>query len=144
MTTTPSTVRSSADVRTGAPFRFARLASLAVVAAVANLALYGIGVLLGGAMTVVQAGVSTQIPWFLSALATLLPLLIAGGLVRLLARPLPVLLPVARWAGLALALLSIASPLLVATDLTSGLALAVMHVTAGIAWFLGLAPRTSR
>ncbi len=123
------------------PFRYARLAIVAAVAAVANALVFVIGEVAGASMSINSPAYS-QITLVMSAIATLLPLLIAGGATWLIARRVPAFRRIARVLGLAVALLSMISPFVVAQDLVTAISLAAMHLVAAAAWFVGTAPRT--
>lgn len=125
---------------TTAPFRLRRHTLLALGATAANAAVHLAGSALGASMHIDSPAYDT-ITLPLTIGATAVPLLLAGLAAWLLAHPLPVVRPVARWAGLVVAVLSIASPFVVADDLATALSLAAMHVVAGAAWFTGLTPR---
>jgi len=71
-------------------------------------------------------------------LATLAPLLLAGLIAILITRRLPAAQRWLAWAGLLVALVSIVAPLTLQADAATRAGLAVMHVVAGIAWFVAL------
>lgn len=140
MTTTHASAAESATARR--PFGLGRLAIIAVAAAAANALVFVIGSAAGASMGIDSPAYS-EITVVMSVFATLVPLLIAGAVTWLIARPWPTFHPIARWLGLAVALLSMASPFLVSQDAATAIALAAMHLVAGAAWFLALgAPRT--
>lgn len=70
--------------------------------------------------------------------ATAGPLLIAGLIAAAVVRRVPSLRRWAAWAGLALALVSVIAPLTLQAEAATRAGLAVMHVVAGIAWFVAL------
>lgn len=125
---------------TPSPFSLRRHAALAVAATAGTALVHVAGSALGASMHIDSPAYDT-ITLPLTVGATLLPLLLAGTVAWLLARPLPIVRPIAPWAGLALATLSMVSPFVLAQDLTTALSLALMHVIAGAAWFTGLTPR---
>ena len=112
-----------------------KMAAIAAIAAAANLTIYFAGYLVG-ANYQVNAGVSMQVPWFLAALATFSPLMIAGVITKAIASKRPGFQTFASWAGLTVATLSIGSVLVATQDPETIIALALMHVVAGAAWFL--------
>lgn len=132
MTTTPA---AAAGAR---PFRYGRLAIIAVIAAVANALVFAVGSAAAASMSIDSPAYS-QITLVMSALATLVPLLLAGAVTWLIARRFPGFRRIAQWAGLAVALLSMISPFVVAQDTATAFALAAMHLVAGAAWFFGVA-----
>lgn len=125
---------------TTTPFHLRRHAALALGATAANAVVHVAGSALGASMHIDSPAYDT-ITLPLTIGATAVPLLLAGLAAWLVARPMPVVRPVTRWAGLVVAALSIASPFVVADDLATALSLATMHVVAGAAWFTGLTPR---
>lgn len=70
--------------------------------------------------------------------ATAGPLLIAGLIATAVVRRVPSLRRWAAWAGLALALVSVVAPLTLEADAATRAGLAVMHVVAGVAWFVAM------
>ncbi len=112
-----------------------KLAATAAIAAATNLTIYFVGYSVG-ANYQVNAGVSMQVPWFLAALATFSPLMIAGVITKAIATKRPGFQTFASWAGLTVATLSIGSVLTATQDPATIIALALMHVVAGTAWFL--------
>lgn len=70
--------------------------------------------------------------------ATAAPLLVAGLVATAILRRLPSLRRWAAWAGLALAVVSVIAPLTLQADAATRAGLAVMHVVAGVAWFVAL------
>lgn len=136
-TTSPATPVGAAVA--ARPFGLGRHAIFAVAAAAANALVFTIGSGAGASMSIDSPGYS-QITLVMSALATLAPLLIAGLVTWLIARKRPGFRRVAQWLGLAVAVLSIVSPFIVAIDMATAISLAAMHVFAGAAWFLGVAP----
>ena len=111
-----------------------KLAATAAIAAAANLTIYFVGYSVG-ANYQVSAGVSMQVPWFLAALATFSPLLIAGVITKAIGSKRPGFQTFASWAGLTGAILSIGSVLVAAHDPATIISLGLMHVVAGAAWF---------
>lgn len=70
--------------------------------------------------------------------ATAAPLLVAGLVATAILRRLPSLRRWAAWAGLALAVVSVIAPHTLQADAATRAGLAVMHVVAGVAWFVAL------
>jgi hypothetical protein len=117
-------------------FRPPRFLAAVVAAAVANALVFGIALLADASMTI-PGPPEMPIGLAIVVVATLVPLLVAGVVCYFLIRAFPRL---GRWlplAGLIVAVASAAAPLTQAADLPTGIALAVMHVVAGVAWFLG-------
>ena len=119
------------------PFSRGRFAIVVVVAAVVNLAIFAIGSAAGASM-IVNTGSATQLIALLPVIATVVPLTIAGVVTWFVARRVRVFRPVAGWAGAAIALVSTIAPFVMSTDAATGVSLAVMHVVAGVAWFVAL------
>lgn len=111
-----------------------KLAATAAIAAATNLIIYFVGYF-AGADYQVNAGVSMQVPWFLAALATFSPLMIAGVVTKAISAKRSGFQSFASWAGLAVAILSIGSVLVATQDPATIISLALMHVVAGTAWF---------
>lgn len=126
----------------GQPFSLVRLALVAAAAAAANALVFAIGAAAGASMGIDSPGYS-QITLVMAIFATLMPLLLAGGVTWLIARSRPAFRRIAQWLGLAVALLSIASPFLVAQDIATGVSLAAMHLVAGLGWFFAVDARAS-
>lgn len=122
------------------PFDRRRFAVAVLVAAVMNAAVYTIGRGFGGSMIVTSPN-SLEISVLVVLVATIVPLTLAGVATWFIARRRPGIRRWAAWIGAAVAILSAPSPLLVAADPATGIALAVMHVVAGIAWFIALTGR---
>jgi len=112
-----------------------RLAATATIAAATNLTIYLVGYL-AGADYQVNAGVSMQVQWFMVALATFSPLMIAGVVTKAISAKRSGFQTFASWAGLTVATLSIASVFTAAQDTATIVALALMHVVGGSAWFI--------
>jgi steroid 5-alpha reductase family enzyme len=89
-------------------------------------------------MTVAMQGTTTTVSVLLTIGATAVPLVVAGAVTWYIARRQAGLRTVAQWLGLAVALVSVASALLAATELGTSIALSLMHVIAGIAWFVAV------
>jgi len=132
---TPRTDPTTASATT--PFSRGRFAIVVSAAAVVNLVVFFVGSAAGASM-VVNTGATTQLIALLPVVATVVPLALAGVVTWLVARRLPVLRVVAGWAGAVIALCSTAAPLIMSSDAATGLALAVMHVVAGVAWFVAI------
>ena len=71
------------------------------------------------------------------AVATAVPLLVMGAVVRVLARRFP-LRRLAGWVGLIFAIASSVGSFIAAADTMTALMLATMHFIAGFAWFIAL------
>ena len=111
------------------------LSTISGIAAGANVIVYALGKVLG-ANFVVNGGVTMEIPWFLPAFATFVPLLIAGISVRQISKKFTGFQVFASWAGLTFAFLSIGTVLVASQQVETIIALGIMHAIAGIAWFL--------
>jgi hypothetical protein len=117
-------------------FRPSRFLAAVVAAAVANALVFGIARFADASMTI-PGPPEMPIGLAIVVVATLVPLLIAGAICYFLIRAFP---RPGRWlplVGLIVAVASAAAPLSQAADLPTGIALAVMHVVAGVTWFLG-------
>ena len=77
-----------------------------------------------------------QVQWFMVALATFSPLMIAGVVTKAISAKRSGFQTFASWAGLTVATLSIASVFTAAQDTATIVALALMHVVGGSAWFI--------
>ncbi|GMA19204.1 hypothetical protein GCM10025862_12250 [Arsenicicoccus piscis] len=88
MTTTPAAAAPARAAAGSRPFRYGRLAITAVIAAVANTLVFAVGSAAGASMSIDSPAYS-QITLVMSAVATLLPLLVAGGATWLVARRFP-------------------------------------------------------
>lgn len=124
--------RSSPSTRIAFPV----VAVFALVAGAAvDLGLFAVGSAAGGAMAVhwpmVQA-ISAPIV----VVASLVPTTIALVVTWLAARRRPAFASFARWAGAAVAVLSMAAPLIGGDDLATRLSIAPMHLVVGAAWFI--------
>lgn len=119
------------------PFSLSRLGVAATAAAALNAVVFTLGSSAGAAMTV-RSSAYTDITLPLAVIATLAPLLVAGGITWLIARRRPGFRRIAQLLGTAVALLSMVSPFLVAQDTATGFTLAGMHLVGAAAWFLGL------
>jgi hypothetical protein len=119
------------------PFVPARFAIATASAAAVNVVLFLIVSATGASMVITQP---SETPLTLVALivATIAPLVLAGVVTWFLARRWPVIRTVAAWAGVAVAVLSAPSPLFASADLATGIALGIMHIVAGVAWFIGI------
>lgn len=137
-THTPSVPSSS---RT--PFSRARLAWATLAASVANAVLFLVFAAAGGRMVVTQPA-EQRLSVLVAIIATLVPLALAGIAVWFLARRWPMIRTVAAWAGLGVGVLSAFSPALVASDAMTAVGLGLMHVVAGVAWFVGIRPVPAR
>lgn len=125
------------------PFSPSRFATLAAAAAGLNLITYGIGAAVGASMVVAAPDVQ-EIPLVLAALATVVPMAVAGVLTWFIARRRPGFRRIAAWTGLVIGVLTAASPMASSADTPTGVALGFMHVIVGIAWFVALrAPRAT-
>lgn len=112
------------------------LAAAAAIAA-SNLAVLGIGLLLGADMQVARstAPAVTEIGVGLVLLMSLVPALLGGLLLWLAARRSMRAWHAVGWLGLALGLLTLPMPFSVAGSAGTTVTLATMHVVAGVVWF---------
>ena len=110
------------------------------VAAVLNLVVLAVLAATGADLSVTMAGGPGTLAIDAVAViaATVAPLLIAGLVATAIVRRVPSLRRWAAWAGLALALVSVIAPLTLQADAATRAGLAVMHVVAGVAWFVAL------
>ncbi|MFJ3957484.1 DUF6069 family protein [Arthrobacter sp. NPDC090010] len=131
----PSTQEASRPA-TETPSLWRRILLAGAASAVVNTALYALAVLIGASM-VMATPQPNRIPWFAPAVASLIPLLIAGLIAWIVVRKRPGASRWFAWGGLLFAVLSCAS-LLSAPDPATGLGLAAMHLVTGVAWFLAL------
>lgn len=114
------------------PITIKNTALATAAALVVNLIIFGIG---SAADATWDAGSPYPIGVPMVALFSLLPLVLAAGVVTLIVKRRPVFQRVAAWAGLAFALITIAGSLTMATEALTGLCLGAMHIVTGIAWF---------
>lgn len=118
------------------------------VAVALNLAVLAVLALVGADLdVVVPAGPGAiTIDAVAVIVSTAVPLLVAGLIAYAITRRFPGLRRWAAWAGLALAVASLIAPLSLEADGATRAGLAVMHIVAGVAWFVALiAPdRTAR
>ncbi len=112
-----------------------RLLAASGIAAVVNLALFVLGDALGATWVTISP---LPISPIVVVAATLLPLLVAGAVVRRIGAGHPARVRGAAWLGLIVAVAGLPMPFVASSDPTTALMLAPMHVTAGIAWFVGL------
>ena len=110
------------------------------VAAVLNLVVLAVLAATGADLSVTMAGGPGALTIDAVAViaATVAPLLLAGLVATAIVRRVPSLRRWAAWAGLALALVSVIAPLTLQADAATRAGLAVMHVVAGVAWFVAL------
>lgn len=110
------------------------------VAAVLNLVVLAVLAATGADLSVTMAGGPGTLAIDAVAViaATVAPLLLAGLVATAILRRVPSLRRWAAWAGLALALVSVIAPLTLQVDAATRAGLAVMHVVAGVAWFVAL------
>lgn len=120
------------------PFSLGALVAAAVVAAVANAVIFAISAASGAVMSV-ESPSYAEITLVMVIAASLVPLLVAGGVTWLIARRFPGFRRVAQWLGLAVAVASIASPIVATSNTATVVALAAMHLVSGAAWFVALA-----
>lgn len=119
------------------PFSWSRLTVVTAAALVINLAIYALG---KAADATWDAGAPYEIGAVAVVGATLVPLLLGGLVVSLLARRWPKSQRLLAWAGLVFALVSMPMGYIASQDGPTGLALGAMHVVAGFAWFFGVRP----
>lgn len=110
------------------------------VAAVLNLVVLAVLAATGADLSVTMPGGpgTLAIDAVTVIAATVAPLLIAGLVATAIIRRVPSLRRWAAWAGLALALVSVVAPLTLQAEAATRAGLAVMHVVAGVAWFVAL------
>jgi LytS/YehU family sensor histidine kinase len=109
-----------------------------IAAGIINAVIYFIGVAAGASMKV-DTPAYTDVSVLVVAVATIIPLLLAGFVTWLIARKYRGFLTFAKWAGLIFAILTIGSLLPTAEDAATLIALSVTHVVAGVLWFIGIA-----
>jgi hypothetical protein len=134
---------TTSTTSTPRPFHPSRFTIAAGSAAVLNLITYGIGSASGASMTV-TAPTAQEIPAFLTVIATLAPMALAGLVTWFIARSRPGFRRFAAWAGLAFGILTAASPLASSADIPTGIALGFMHIVVGAAWFTALQPSRTK
>lgn len=124
-------------------FSRARLAIAIGLAVVVNGIVFWIAVAAGAAGAVTQPAYQ-ELTVLVVILATVLPLALAGVVVWFIARRRPAFRRWAAWLGLVVAVVSAVSPLFVSADVATGVALGVMHIVAGVAWFVGIGGASAR
>lgn len=115
-----------------------RLAIAIITGAVVNLAIYLIGAAAGASMSI--SSPAMQITAATIIIGTIVPLALMGTITWVSSRRVPASRVWLAWAGLTFAVLGTASPFMFAADITTAFTLAFIHVAAGVAWFIGLAP----
>lgn len=121
-----------------APFKYSQFTLYMIAAGIINAVIYFIGVAAGASMKV-DTPAYTDVSVLVVAVATIIPLLLAGFVTWLIARKYRGFLTFAKWAGLIFAILTIGSLLPTAEDAATLIALSVTHVVAGVLWFIGIA-----
>lgn len=129
--------------QTAAPFKFSAFTLYIVAAALINAVIFYIGLAAGASMKV-DTPAYTDVSAIVVAIATIVPVLIAGFITWLIARKYRGFLSFAKWAGLIFAILTIASLFPTAQDTATLIALGITHVVVGVLWFLGLAKTATR
>ena len=105
-----------------------------LIAGLANVAVFLAGQAAGASMTVNALEINVAMALF----ATVALLAIAGLVTSLISRRHPGFLGTARWLGLVFGLVTAGMPLYASADVTTGVSLALMHVFAGLSWYLGI------
>ncbi len=121
------------------PGRGPRLAASVLGAAIVNVALFLI-FQAAGATYENTAGMPVGVVNVL--IMTIVPLLIGLGILALISRRRPGLIKIGKWAGIALALLTIAMTATTGFDTLGFIALALMHVIVALAIAIALRPTT--
>jgi|GEM_PF-1021188 len=121
-----------------AGIRWRRLAPAILIGVILNAGVFLIGRAAGASMEITDPTMTITV-WTI-LFGTAVPLLLFGLIAWAGSRRVPALRTWFAWAGLAFAVLPAVSPFLFAADLTSAIALAIIHVVAGVVWFIGLAP----
>jgi hypothetical protein len=112
---------------------------VAVAATVAiNLVVLGIASTAGAPMLTGAADAPEPVGVQAVVLASLVPMLLGAVLVVLVASRVPGLVRVLAWVGLSLGAVTAAAPLVLALDVSTGVALALMHLVAGVVWFVAV------
>lgn len=133
MTTLPAPGSSSTPKH---PFGLPRLVIAGVLAAAANLLVFGLAHATGTTITTFGTPMSAYEP----AVASFVPLVVIGLILWLLAPRWRRLGSIAPGLGGIVAALTAIAPLTIVGG-ASGLWLAPMHLIAGLAWYLGTRPR---
>ena len=116
---------------------WSRVARFAVIAAISNLVIFGIGSVAGSNW---QANGLT-IPWFVVLGTSVVPLFVAAGVTALLGLAWKSAAKVMAWIGLIFALVTVPGAFLATPELGTAIALGSMHVVVGIAWYLAVRRR---
>jgi hypothetical protein len=135
----PNSSLNAVTAKRGTPSDLVRIGAATAAAVVANLIILWAGDAAGASLKI-------DAPYDLNAAAviisTAVPLLAASAVVVYLLAPR---FPAARrrlaWAGAIFALVTAAMPFTVAEDTATAVTLALMHITAGAAWLVAVAPR---
>ncbi len=114
-----------------------RLAVATGIALIVNLLALTLGKSAGASMT--AAGPQT-IGIMMVAIATLVPMLVAGLLVALVVAKFPIIKAVAGWGGFAFALATSAGSFSLADNSSTAFTLASMHVITGLSWLFAIKP----
>ncbi|MBX9243708.1 hypothetical protein ICW40_02675 [Actinotalea ferrariae] len=136
-----STTTAAIAVPTSRVITPARTALAAGAALVVNLVIFFVAQALGATFDV---GSPQPVSALVVGLFSVVPLALAAVVVALVARRRPGFQRFAAWAGLAVALLTVAAPFTASDDLTTAIALGAMHVVVGFAWFAATAPTAPR
>ena len=138
MSATETTLSPAIPARRAVSLR-ALLISVGVAVAL-NLAVLAVLAATGADLDVVVPGGpgAITIDAIAVVVSTAVPLLLAGLIAYAITRRFPALRRWAAWGGLVLALASLVAPFSLDADAATRAGLAVMHVVAGIAWFVAL------
>lgn len=137
-----SAATSIASPAVNRPFRLTRLFGSAAAAAALNVIIY-IASSAAGVSMAMGAPVGVAVGLVQVIAMSVVPILLAGFILFQLCRFRPGLRAVARWAGLAFGVLSMAGPISLAGDVSTAATLAPMHLVVGVAWALALRPGAS-
>ena len=116
---------------------WSRVTRFALIAAISNLVIFGIGSVAGA--TWVASGLT--IAWFMILGASIVPMFVAAGVTALLGLAWKSAAKVMAWIGLVFAIVTVPSPFLATPELGTAIALGSMHVVVGIAWYLAVRRR---
>jgi hypothetical protein len=116
---------------------WSRVARFAIIAAISNLVIFGIGSFAGASWT----ANGMVVPWYVVLGTSVVPMLVAAGVTALLGLAWKGAAKVMAWIGLIFALLTVPSAFLATPEIGTALALGSMHVVVGIAWFMAVRRR---
>jgi hypothetical protein len=116
---------------------WSRVTRFAVIAAISNLVIFGIGSVAGSNW---QAN-GMAVPWFVVLGTSVVPIFVAAGVTALLGLAWKSAAKVMAWIGLIFALLTAPSAFLATSEIGTAIALGSMHVVVGVAWFMAVRRR---